>query len=181
MGRPRRKGKRLPNLTNVLASSETDWQTVTVNPWYGEGKREVEVTSGTAVWYHTGMPVVPIRWVLVRDPKGKEEPQALLCTHQDYSPEQILAWFVRRWQVEVTFEEVRAHLGMETQRQWSDLAIARTTPTLLGLFSLVTLLAHHLQSQSPLRVRQAAAARCRPDVPSGRVTQPVLQIFTYFL
>lgn len=156
MGRPRRKGKRLPNLTNVLASSETDWQTVTVNPWYGEGKREVEVTSGTAVWYHTGMPVVPIRWVLVRDPKGKEEPQALLCTHQDYSPEQILAWFVRRWQVEVTFEEVRAHLGMETQRQWSDLAIARTTPTLLGLFSLVTLLAHHLQSQSPLRVRQAA-------------------------
>lgn len=73
------------------------------------------------------MLVVPIRWVLVRDPKDKFGPQALLCTHQDYLSEQILAWFVRRWQVEVTFEEVRAHLGVETQRQWSDKAITRTT------------------------------------------------------
>ena len=52
--------------------------------------------------------------------KGKFKTQALLCTDQDYSPIQILEWFVRRWQVEVTFEEVRAHLGVETQRQWSD-------------------------------------------------------------
>ncbi len=69
---------------------------------------------------------------------------------------QILQWFVRRWQIEVTFEEVRTHLGVETQRQWSDQAIARTTPTLLGLFSLITLLAHHLQQQHPFKVRQAA-------------------------
>ncbi len=82
----------------------------------------VEVCTGTAVWYHTGLPVVPIRFCLVRDPLGRFEPQALLSTNKEYSPKQILEWFVRRWQMEVTFEEVRAHLGMETQRQWSEAA-----------------------------------------------------------
>ena len=90
----------------------------------------------------------------MRDPQGKFKSQALLCTNQAYTPTQILEWFVRRWQVEVTFEEARAHLGMETQRQWSDLAIVRTTPTLLSLFSLVTLLAHHLQANFSGDVRQ---------------------------
>ena len=99
------------------------------------------------------MPVVPIRWVLVRDPLGRFEPQALLCTDQTYDPVQVLRWFVQRWQVEVTFREVRDHLGVETQRQWSDKAIARTTPCLLGLFSLVTLLGRQLTPHA----RQAAA------------------------
>jgi hypothetical protein len=102
------------------------------------------------------MPVVPIRWILVRDPKGKFETRAFLCTDQSAKPIQILQWFVRRWQVEVTFQEVRAHLGVETQRQWSDQAIARTTPILLGLFSLITLLAHQSQKDGKLPVRQAA-------------------------
>ena len=77
-----------------------------------------------------------------------------MCTHQEYQAQQILEWFARRWQIEVTFEEVRRHLGMETQRQWSDLAIARTTPLILGLFSLVTLLAHHLQANFTGTTRQ---------------------------
>jgi hypothetical protein len=94
--------------------------------------------------------------VLIRDPKGKFETQALLCTDLSVTPEQILKWFVLRWQVEVTFHEVRTHLGVETQRQWSDLAIARTTPILLGLFSLVTLLAHTHAKHGKLPVRQAA-------------------------
>lgn len=97
---------------------------------------------------------MPIRWVLVRDPLGKLKPQALLSTNQENSPTQILEWFVRRWQIEVTFEQVRAHLGMETQRQWSDLATARTTPTLLGLFSLVTIFADHLQANFSWKVKQ---------------------------
>lgn len=92
--------------------------------------------------------------MLVRDPQGKFKSQALLCTLQAYSAKQILEWFVRRWQMEVTFEQARAHLGMETQRQWSDLAIGRTTPTLDGIFSLVTILAHHLQSDFSWTVRQ---------------------------
>lgn len=154
MGRPRLKGVRLPNLEQILVNSETQWQTITLNRWYGENQRQVEICSQTAVWYHTGKPVVPIRWVLVRDPQKKFAAQALLCTNQAYSPTQILEWFVRRWQMEVTFEETRAHLGMETQRQWSDLAIARTTPTLLALFSFVTILADHLQANFTWKVRQ---------------------------
>ena len=156
MGRPRHKGARLPNLTTVLTDPKTQWQTVIVNSWYGGEEREVELVSDTAVWYHTGMPAVPIRWVLVRDPQEKFKPQAFLCTNLTVAPLQILQWFVQRWQVEVTFEEVRAHLGVETQRQWSDKAIARTTPALLGLFSLVTLLAHHMQPQPQIPVRQSA-------------------------
>jgi len=156
VGRPRKKGKRLPKLSAVLTDEQTKWQMVTVTNWYGKGPTEVEITSGTAVWYHSGKPVVPIRWVLVRDPKGKFETRALLCTDQSAAPIQILEWFVRRWRAEVTFQEVRTHLGVETQRQWSDKAIARTTPILMGLFSWVTLLAHRSQAEGKLPVRQAA-------------------------
>jgi hypothetical protein len=85
---------------------------------------------------------VPIRRVLVRDPQGEFATQALLCTELDARPEQILRWFVLRWQMEITFQKARRHLGVETQRQWSELAIRRTTPALLGLFSLITLFAH---------------------------------------
>jgi hypothetical protein len=47
---------------------------------------------------------------------------------------------IKRWCIEVTFEESRAHLGIETQRPWSDLAIERSTPCLFGLYSVVTVL-----------------------------------------
>jgi len=155
-GRTPRKGKRLPRLEQVLKDRTTVWKRVTVWNWYGERKRVVEIASGTAVWYHPGIPIVPHRWALIRDPKGKFEPQALLCTDLTVQPEQILKWFVMRWRVEVTFQEVRAHLGVETQRQWNDWAILRTTPALLGLFSFVTLLAHRLVKGGKLPVRQAA-------------------------
>jgi hypothetical protein len=144
VGRPRTKGARLPNLSEVLTDATTDWVRVTVPRWYGEGDRVVEICSATAVWRHAGLPVVPIRWVLLRDPQRRFDPQALLCTDPTREPLQIVRWFVQRWQVEVTFREARDHLGVETQRQWSDLAIARTTPCLLGLFSVVTLLAARL-------------------------------------
>src|SRR5512143_1512546 len=154
-GRPRLKGKRQPTLAARVVDAATVWQRCAVG-WYGGGTREVELASGTAVWYHSGLPVVPIRWVLIRDPLGKFEPQALLCTDLDVAPEQIVTWFVLRWQVEVTFEESRRHLGVETQRQWSELAILRTTQALLGLFSLVTLLVHRLLQGQELPTRQAA-------------------------
>jgi hypothetical protein len=157
IGRPRKKGKRLPKLSQVLIDEQTVWETVTVDNWYGQGPTQVEICSDTAVWYHSGKPVVPLRWVLIRDPLGKFATKALLCTDQSDAPLQILAWFVRRWQVEVTFQEVRTHLGVETQRQWSDKAIARTTPILLGLFSWITLLANQSQvGEGSLPVRQAA-------------------------
>jgi len=156
MGRTRLKGKRLPNLEQVLKNPKTKWQRLTLRQWYGEGRREVEITSTTAVWYHPGQPPVPMRWVLIRDPKNKFDPQALLCTDLTIKPAQILKWFVMRWRLEVTFQEVRAHLGFETQRQWSDLAIARTTPAILGLFSVVTWMAHQLAKDNKLPIRQAA-------------------------
>jgi hypothetical protein len=112
----------------------------------------IEFCSATAVCCHSGKPVVPIRWVLVRDPCGRFSPQTLLCTDPTRDPVQIIRWFILRWQVEVTFQEARAHLGVETQRQWSDHAVARTTPCLLGLFSLVTLLAAQLGQRARTHV-----------------------------
>ena len=155
-GRPRKKGARLPTLKQVLDNPQTVWKKLIVPDWYGEGPKVVEIISDTAVWFHDGLPPLPIRWVLIRDPKGRFKAQALLCTDLTIQPEQMLKWFVMRWRVEVTFHEVRTHLGVETQRQWSDLAIVRTTPILLGLFSLVTLLAHTHAKRGKLPVRQAA-------------------------
>ena len=155
-GRPRLKGKRRPTLEAVLADERTQWTTLIVDQWYGEGPREVEVATDTAVWYHTGKPPVAIRWILIRDPHERFKPQALLSTNLDYTPEQILPWFVRRWTMEVTFEEARAHLGMETQRQWNDRAIARPTPALLSLYSIVTLTAHLLIEKGMTSVRSTA-------------------------
>jgi hypothetical protein len=155
-GRPRKKGTRRPTLQQVLQDAHTPWTPLTVSKWYGGGAREVEVCTDTAVWYHTGLPPVAVRWVLIRDPQGEFEAQALVTTHLEQEPGQILGWFVRRWTMEVTFEEARAHLGLETQRQWNDWAIGRTTPALFGLYSLVTLMAHALLQTQAHEVRTAA-------------------------
>jgi MYXO-CTERM domain-containing protein len=156
IGRPRLKGERLPNLSVVAEDRATVWKPTKVAKWYGSRDRMVELASNTAVWYSTGLFAVPVRWVLIRDPQGEFKTQALLCTDLKADPQKILCWFVMRWQLEVTFQEVRRHLGFETQRQWSDLAIRRTTPALLGLFSLVTLFAHRRRRQAAGAFRQAA-------------------------
>ena len=154
-GRPRKKGCRQPTLAQRAAEPTTAWQTLTVR-WYGGTQRTIELVTGTAVWYHPGMPPVPIRWVLLRDPEGEFATQALLSTDVGLAAQQAVEWFVLRWQLEVTFQEARAHLGVETQRQWSDLAIQRTTPALFGLYSVVTLLAQQILQGQPCPVRQAA-------------------------
>lgn len=155
-GRPRKKGARRPTLQQVLVAPQTRWTPITVNNWYGGGRREVEVCTDTAVWYHAGLLPVTIRWVLIRDPQAAFEPQALVTTCLTHTPSQMLEWFVRRWRMEVTFEEARAHLGIETQRQWSDWAIGRTTPALFGLYSLVALMAHGVVQAQGQLVRTAA-------------------------
>jgi hypothetical protein len=150
--RPRTRGRspvtgaRLPRLTERLRSRRTPWRRVSIEGWYGRSTRRLDIATGTALWHHPGRRLA-IRWVLVRDPSGEKEPQAFLCTDQAAEPTDILRWFVRRWRTETTFEEARRHLGVETQRQWSDLAILRTTPTLLALFSLVTLWASQLAAE----------------------------------
>ena len=156
-GRPPKTGQRLATLTKVADDAATVWRALRVEHWYGGGARDLEIASATAVWRSNGLPVVPIRWVLIRDPKKPDAPaQALLCTDLDRTPEHIVAWFVRRWRIETTFQETRTHLGVETQRQWSDRAIARTTPCLLALFSIITLLAARLPSRARRSANTAA-------------------------
>jgi hypothetical protein len=156
IGRPRIKGERLPNLSVVAQDPKTVWESTKIANWYGSEDRTVEIASATAVWYSTGLFAVPIRWVLIRDPEGDFKTQALLCTNLDADPRKVLSWFVMRWQLEVTFQEARRHLGFETQRQWTELAIRRTTPALLGLFSLIALLVDRQMRRAVGVVRQAA-------------------------
>jgi hypothetical protein len=142
----------LPSLQQKLIDKNTHWSKERVRHWYGCASRTVEFCSGTAIWYHGGLPPASIRWVLIRDPHDSFDPIAMLSTDPQMTPLQIITAYVRRWQVEVTFEESRAHLGVETQRQWSDLAIARSTPTLLALFSIVTLMASRLAADNQLPI-----------------------------
>jgi hypothetical protein len=164
MGRPRLKGERLPNLAVVAEDPTTVWRPITVASWYGSAERTVEIVSDSAIWYSTGLPAVPVRWVLIRDPQGEFKTQALLSTDLATKPEQIIKWFVRRWQMEATFQEVRQRLGFETQRQWSEKAIRRTAPALLAVFSVLTLFAHRqiAQEGSPTIRRAAWYDKSRP-------------------
>lgn len=109
---------RRPTLSKILTEPCIIWQQVSVLGWDGMGERRIEIATATAVWHHFGLSAVPIRWVLIRNPENPFEPQGLLCTDPMRDPTQIVTWFVQRWQVEVTLKEARAHLGVETHRQW---------------------------------------------------------------
>jgi DDE superfamily endonuclease len=163
LGRPRRIGERQASLASRLENPDIRWNEATIGTWYGGQEHRVEFISGTALWHNPGR-AVPVRYVLVRDPAGRFRPQAFLCTDLAASPADILTWFVRRWSMEVTFAETRPHLGIETQRQWSDLAIARTTPVLMGLFSVITLVANGLQKHGG--IRPANTAWYRKEAPT---------------
>jgi len=154
-GRPRKRGAKRPSLTAQIADPATTWAPLVVSRWYGERERTVEVATGTGLWYRAGVPGVWLRWIIVRDPSGAVEPKGFLCTDPAVDPAAALEWYLRRWSVEVTFAEVRRHLGVETQRQWSDLAVTRTTPCLLGLFSVVALVADRLYADGALSTRQS--------------------------
>jgi hypothetical protein len=142
-GRPRIKGKRLPKLSQVLTDPQTRWQRSKVK-WYDGSIHIVEWCTGTALWYRAGQLPLPIRWVISRDTTGKREVRMYFSTDQHQTGISIVLDFIKRWSIEVTFEESRAHLGIETQRQWSDLAIERSTPCLFGLYSVVALLGNAL-------------------------------------
>jgi len=154
-GRKPSKGTRQRSLKIWAARADTPWQETTVD-WYQGKRKPLLVFSRTALWYTPGLAPVALRFVLVRDPEGKLSDAAFFSTDLHATPEQILHWVVMRWAVEVTFEEARVHLGVETQRQWTTKAIARTTPVLLGLFSLVTLLALRLCPKGRIPVAGSA-------------------------
>lgn len=160
-GRGALKGERLPTPQEILSDENTPFEEVEIALWYGHANKKMLVSSGTAIWYHTGKPPVHIRWAIVKDPDGVLKPRAYLSTDQSLGGRQIVEYYCRRWNVEVTFEEARAHLGVESQRQWSDLSILRTTPLLLGAFSQVALWADSL-AQNDLLVAHKSAWYDKP-------------------
>jgi hypothetical protein len=150
------KGKRLLTMDKRVNDGRVKWQEVTFSEWYGNKEKKMLITSGIAIWHKSNKVMVKVRWVLVKDPQGKLDPVLLACTDTELPVEQLVTFFVRRWRVEVTFAEVRRHLGVETQRQWSDLAIERTTPCLMGLMSVICLMANKLHQRSPIIAEHTA-------------------------
>lgn len=139
LGRKPIKGARI-QLKALLEDPKQAWQSLTVN-WYGGELKTLECLSFVCLWYHAGQLPIPLRIVLVKTPDGKNVAETFFSTDINNEPIQIINRFVLRWNIEVTFEETRAHLGVETQRQWSDKAIQRSTPLLMGLYSVLTLIA----------------------------------------
>lgn len=155
-GRPPEKGQRQPSLQSRLEDPNSKWQKVRFSKWYNEDNKQMEIASGTALWYRAGKPLVALCWIILRDPQGKLDPITIACTDLSLEPFEIVGHYLKRWPVEVTFEEVRAHLGVETQRQWADLSILRSTPCLMALFSIITLWADYLNQINKLTTFQTA-------------------------
>jgi hypothetical protein len=154
-GRKKTKGAKLFSFKEMIEMPDLGWTELIVEG-YGKKKKRLKYISNVSLWGGDGFPPVPIRWVLVVDPEGELDPLPLMSTDLNISPEKIITLYIQRWNLEVTFEEVREHLGVETQRQWSDKAIARTTPILLGLYAIVCLIANRLQEECPIEVAQTA-------------------------
>lgn len=150
-----KKGKRQASLLARSQDSSTVWTTIEV-VWYDGINRTLEIFSGVSLWYTPGQNPVPVKWVVVRDPEGELRTEAFFCTNLDTTAILILRWFILRWNIEVTFEELRAHLGVETQRQWSDLAIARTTPALFAMFSIIVLMAIEMLKDTTMPIMKCA-------------------------
>lgn len=153
-GRHREKGTRFTALTKLATDTTQPWHDACID-WYGNEKKNVRLLSGIHLWYPSGEKPLPIRWILVTDPDPNKT-EAFFSTDLQLAPEQIINWFVLRWNIEVTFFESRAHLGMETRLQWSDRSIARTTPCLMALFSLVCLFAIEMLKNQTLPILSTA-------------------------
>ena len=154
-GRKSIKGKRI-NLKELLTDLTQPWQSLVVS-WYGCEQKKIECLTFVCLWYHAGQPPIPLRIVLVKTPDGKNEAEVFFSTDVKNTPVQIIDWFVLRWNIEVTFQESRSNLGVETQRQWSDNAIQRSTPLLMGLYSILTLIAFKMNSIKALVVHETAS------------------------
>jgi hypothetical protein len=149
-----KKGGVLAKLATREQAARTRGEAVAIQ-WYGQPKT-LRLLTEVCLWHTPGWPPLPIRWVLVVDPEGRLPTQAFFTTDLNMAPARVVELFVQRWSLEVTFEEVRRHLGVETQRQWNDLAIARTTPMLMALFSLVCLMVYRWRERWDTLPRSAA-------------------------
>ena len=75
----------------------------------------------------------------MQDLTGTHRDEDFFTTDVTHSAKQVLETFTGRWSIEVTFQEVRAHLGIETTRGWIERTILRAEPSLFGLYSAVAL------------------------------------------
>lgn len=136
-GRPRIIGDRLPNPTQVMMSAEGANWIMTEIAWYGGKQRTFILLSGTGLWYRCSQGATWVRWVVVRDPDKKRDDEIFFTTDRTLSPAGIVECYARRWSIEVTFEEARRHLGIETLRNRSHNAVQRSVPMLFSLYSLI--------------------------------------------
>lgn len=136
-GRPRVKGARQPSPQQVVATARRRRLQVA---WYGGDQRVVEVVSRTAYWYQAGHGLVPLRWVWVHDLTGTHRDEYFFSSDTQMSPAQIIACYTGRWNLETTFQELRAYLGLESTRGWVRRTVRRAAPCLFGLYSVVALL-----------------------------------------
>jgi DDE superfamily endonuclease len=154
-GRKKTKGAKLFSFRDMIGMPDLGWTEIVVEG-YGQKRKKLKYISNVSLWGVDGFVPVPIRWVLAVDPEGELDPLPLMSTDLNIFPEKIIALYIQRWNLEVTFEEVREHMGVETQRQWSDRAIARSTPILFGLYTIVCLICNRLQEERPIEVAQTA-------------------------
>lgn len=133
-GRPRVKGAKLPSPAEVVATAARTRLEVA---WYGGGRRTVEVVTGVGHWYKSGAGLVALRWVYVHDRTGTHRDDYLYSTDVALTAPQIIEAYTGRWNIETTFQEARAYLGLETTRGWCRRTVVRAAPCLFGLYTVV--------------------------------------------
>jgi IS4 transposase len=149
-GRPRVKGRKRSAPADVVDRTPQRQRVHATVNWYGGARRKVQLVSGTAHWYRGGGGLVPIRWVFVHDLDGTHRDQYFYSTEVDLKPQEIVSLYTGRWSIEVTFQEAKFHLGLETTRQRVEKSVQRAFPCLLGLFSVVSLIyARHVGRRKP--------------------------------
>jgi hypothetical protein len=150
-GRPRIVGARLPNLETLLSDNNQKWIRLS-SPWYNGKTKDLDVLTGTCLWYHNTVGGVPIRWILTKDPSGMNKPIALLVTNFQICAEQAIGFFVGRWPIETTFQEINQHLGLETIHTWSDTSVNRTAPTIIASYSLACLIVEESTKTTGIKI-----------------------------
>jgi DDE superfamily endonuclease len=156
-GRPRVAGVRLPNLETLVNDKKQKWVSL-LAPWYSGKTKELEVLTGTCLWYHNTVGGVPIRWILTKDPSGQNKPIAILVTDFRMCTEEAIALFVGRWSIETTFQEINQHLGIKTVHTWSDMSINRTVPTIIASYSLACLVVDQATKETGIEIRPETSA-----------------------
>jgi hypothetical protein len=121
-------------------------------PWYSGKTKDLDVLTGTCLWYHNTVGGVPIRWILTKDPSGKNKPLAILVTDLRICAEQAIRFFVGRWPIETTFQEINQHLGLETIHTWSDLSVNRTAPVIIASYSIACLIVSESVSNTGIEI-----------------------------